>query len=890
VHDATVNGPRWLAFVAVALALGSCSASAPKTGAPAVSAPAARDPDPPAFRLPGEVRPTRYRLELTIDPSTKQASGSIAIDVSVGRPAPAIWLHADPAVAITSARVGGAGVRTVRKGDLLGLVGDHRAGPTTIELAFTAPIDHARSRGIYAENEAGVAYAYTFFEAIDARRAFPCFDEPGFKTPWTLVLRVKKDHVALANTAIASEAAEGDWKRVEFVESKPLPTYLVAFIVGPFEVIDGGVGGRAKTKIQFAVPKGRSGELAWARDVTPRVVTALEDYFDMAYPWGKLDVAVVPRYWGTMEHPGIVAMGQPLTLIRPEQMTRARKQRYANILAHELAHYWFGDYVTMRWWDDAWLNESLGQWMDLIITNAVEPSWRVMDSRPESSQFAMTMDEALATKPIRRPVRTREQIEESFDSSIVYAKGASVTRMLEAWLGPDKWRDFIRAYMAKHAWGNASAEDLFAMLRDKLGQPAEQVMRSFIEQPGVPVISFELACDVGAVKLRQTRSLPLGHTDPAKPLWHVPVCFRYGTSTASHETCTVVASAEVSVPITGCPSWLVPNRDARGYYRSALDTKLVQPLFDTRSPLYGQAKPTPVEKMMTVADLRSAVNRGELPIDQLLALAPRVVHDSDPLVARTAVIATSFPADALDDNLYQLARGWLDRLYGPSARRLRWQRLSGDSDEKHQLRIQLLPRVARHDSRLGLEAERLADRWLKERKGLPDDLVDAALAVAAYRGKAPLFDRYLDAAKVAKDRTEQARLLGALGGFIDPVLAKRALELVLGTQFDLRDTRGIFFRMIYQRETRDLALDFVEKHIGALLPRMRDDEASWFMTAIASAFCDPERRKRAADLVLPRASKIGGAEAAVRRGLEKSDQCIAELARQLPDLQAFLKK
>jgi aminopeptidase N len=869
------------------MALVACSSPASKLSGPAVSGPL---PNPPSFRLSSDVRPKRYQLELTIDPSAKQVTGSIAIDVAVGKPAPAIWLHADPSITITHARAGGREARVERKDDFIGIGADHRTGMTTLELGFTAPIDHERSRGIYAEQDAGATYAYTYFQPFDARRAFPCFDEPGFKSPWTIVLNVKPDHVALGNAPIVSERVHGNVKRVELAPTKPLPTYLVAFIVGPFNLIDGGVAGRGKTKIQFAVPHGRGHELAWAINVTPRVVAALEDYFDMAYPWDKLDVAVVPRYWGTMEHPGLVAMGQPLTLIRPDQQTRERKQHYANILAHELAHYWFGDYVTMRWWDDAWLNESFATWMDMVVTNTVEPKWRYSEDRTTLSGFAMAMDETLSAQPIRRPVRSREAIEESFDAAIIYYKGASVVRMLEAWLGPDKWRELVLAYLAKHAWGTASSEDLFGVLRDKLGQPAELVMRSFIEQPGVPVITFEPRCDLGMVVLRQRRSLSLGQTDPATPLWHVPVCFRYGDATSSHETCTVVESAEASTPVQTCPTWLVPNRDARGYYRSSVDLKLVQPLLDPRSTHARVGKAIATERMMIIADLRAAVNRGELTIDQLLALVPAVINDADPKVALAATEAASFRADALDENLYQLARGWLDKAFGPTARRLRWTRSTYDSDERHDLRRHLLPWMARTDANLGATAERLADRWVQDRKGVPDDLVDGILDVAALRGGATRFDRYLEAAKTAIDRTEQARLIGALGGFTDPALAKRALELMLGTELDLRETKSIFTRMISRRETRDVALDFLDKHIGALLPRLRDDEATWLMGHVAGAFCDPERQRRAAGILLPRVAKISGARAAVTRGLEKSEQCIAELARQLPDLQAFLKK
>jgi aminopeptidase N len=318
------------ALVAVSVVVG-CSAPSPKPVEPAkpVVSTTAADPKPPAFRLPGDVVPIRQRIELTIKPGEPRASGTIHIDATVVKPTRVVWLNATE-VTVHDATLGGKPARVIAgTADAIGLAvdSDLPAGPIAIEAAFGAGIDGERSRGMYSALDGNDAYVYTFFEPIDARRAFPCFDEPNFKIPWTLVFHVPEHDVALGNAAVASETPEANaMKRVELAETKPLPSYLVAFVVGPFDVVDDGTAGRAKTPVRFVVPKGHDKELRFAKEITPRVVAALEDYFDMAYPFGKLDVAVVPRYWGTMEHPGIVAMGQPLTLIKPEQETRERKE------------------------------------------------------------------------------------------------------------------------------------------------------------------------------------------------------------------------------------------------------------------------------------------------------------------------------------------------------------------------------------------------------------------------------------------------------------------------------------------------------------------------------------------------------------------------------------
>jgi aminopeptidase N len=895
--------------VAVALvamiACSSPSKPAPSAAQPAGPTPApavqsgSRDPAPPALRVPGDVRPSRYALDLTIVPERDAVPGVVKIDASIVRPTRVVWLNATD-LKIGQAKLNAQPARVIAGGeDFIGLTLDREleAGPLAIEIAFTATIERTKSRGIYTEREGADTYAYTFFEAIDARRAFPCFDEPEYKVPWQLTFHVQKDHVALANAAVTRETDEpGGMKRVELAESKPLPSYLVAFVVGPFELVDGGLAGRVKTPIRFIIPKGRAGELHWAKEVTPRVVAALEDYFAMDYPYGKLDVAVVPRYWGTMEHPGIVAMGQPLTLIRPDQETRSRKKHYANILAHELAHYWFGDIVTMQWWDDTWLNESMGTWMDMIITDTVEPAWRHRDERVALATQAMESDEALATQAIRQPVTTRDGIGASFDNGITYFKGASVMRMFEAYVGPTKWRDAIRAYIRAFEFRNATADDLLRTIHDRLEPKIETAMRTFLEQPGVPHIRAELACKAGEqpeLVLHQTRALPAGVQDTTpQRTWHVPVCVRYGDKQAS-TACTLLDRATARLALDGakgCPTWWLLNADANGYYRSSVDPVIAKALLTPTSAIAKVARPTTAEKSMLVADLRAMVDRDELAFDQLLALTPLIAADPDEKTALAAFEAASFRADVLDDALYAKARKFKLRTFGPVAKKLGWARARTDSDERHEVRRAFVPAVADQDPTLSKQAVTLADRWLRDRTGVDDEMVDGVLRIAARTGNQARFDKMIAAVKQARDRTEQQRLLRALGSFKDPAIATLALELVSGTELDLRDTLAILYTVAFTRETRKLGLAFITEHIDDLLGRMRDDEAGWFLGALASGFCTAEHRQAMAELVTPRAAKFSGAAAVVKRGLEQSEQCIENAERQLPAIKRFLDR
>lgn len=857
---------------------------------------AASKPTPPTFRLPAGVRPTRYALDLKIVPAAPTFSGTVAIDLQLDAPTSLVWLNA------TELTIDGSEVRAGRDVQAAtvvpgapGYVGFSVARPVgkgaaQLFVRFSGKLDADRSRGLYRVSEGpgpDDSYAYTFFEPIDARRAFPCFDEPAFKVPWQLTLHVKQHHVALANAKVAAERPEPDgMKAVTMQESKPLPSYLVALVVGPFELIDGGRAGRGQTPIRFIVPRGRGAETRYARAVTPRIVDELEKFFAMPFPYDKLDVAVVPRYWGTMEHPGIVAIGQPLALIKQADEGLQRQQSYANITIHELAHYWFGDYVTCRFWNDVWLNESLGSWADGKVTDALEPGWKFSLGRDVGGmQRAMAADGQPTVQKIRLPVETADAIQSSFDNEITYAKGQAVLHMIEHWVGEPRFLQAIRKYLSAHAWGNADANDFFAALRTELGAEAASVMQSLVEQPGVPIVSAAQRCDGGKARitLTQKRFFTAGD-QPSAQVWHLPVCMKWDGG----RSCVLLDAPVKEVSLPACPRWLLLNEDGAGYYHSRLDVPTLTAL--------RAAFPTalnPRERAQLAADVAAEASQGTLPLGAALDLLPVLLADADLRVYRQGVslLWELHPRELSDAQHAAFGRA-VSRLLGERARLIGWAPSKEEDPETTNVRPMLLGMMVRFagDKAVIAQAQARASGWLTDRRSVAPDMVVPVLSLAARGSGDKFFEQLLAAARQSADRRERTLLLGTLGAFIDPQLNQRALALVAGKEFDLRDVLGIVHRSLSARETRAATWTFLQQHFDELVARMRDDESLQLFSGVPAAFCDSAHRRQIESFLTPRASKHAGAAQALADGLAASMTCEAALSRNRDAITAFLSR
>lgn len=556
----------------------------------------AAEPSYPKGQLPAGVAPTHYALELTILPDQPGFSGKAVIDVKLDRPASEIWLHGREIkvseVKVTDAKgsTQTAAWNEIPNSDGVAKVTVPKAvsGTAQVSIVYTAAFNRALE-GLYRSDEDGQSYAYTQMEPIDARRAFPSFDEPRFKTPYDVTLTVRAAHTAIANTPqIKEESAAGGLKRVTFATTQPLPTYLIAFAVGPFDVVEWAP--MPKTAIRDRVVplrgitvKGKGEQIKYALSHTAGLLTALEQYFGTPYPFEKLDIiAALDFSAGAMENAGAIVYRESLMLMDEKSPVNV-KRSYAMVHAHEMSHQWFGDLVTPAWWNDIWLNESFASWMEEKATVAWDPKGEYGRLSLSDSLGAMNRDSNNNARQISQPIASNDDIQNAFDG-ITYEKGNGVLAMFEHYYGRENFRKGVQLHLARHAHGTATAADFFGAIaeanNDAKGVAA---FRSFLDQPGVPMVDAELDCSAApAVKVSQSRYMQYGGATDAtrRQQWKIPVCIAAGDapngkSGGRTETCTLLEERTARIPLknASCPAWIMPNSDGAGYMRFSLTKK-----------------------------------------------------------------------------------------------------------------------------------------------------------------------------------------------------------------------------------------------------------------------------------------------------------------------------
>jgi alanyl aminopeptidase len=858
---------------------------------------------PPTLRLPDTVAPTSYRVDLKLDPTSQTFSGFIAIQVDVKQGQNVIWLNGiDLTISDAMLKSGGKtlNAKPVSGGtDFIGLQfdSDVPAGNAELDIHYSGKVRQQDTSGVFHMSENGVDYLFTQFESTDARAAFPCFDEPSYKVPWQLSLNVPASEVAVSNTPVVNEENKGDRKVFQFKQTKPLPSYLVAFAVGQFDFVPAGTAGRNHYPVRIVTPKGHAEDAKYAAEITSTILDRLENYFGIPFPYEKSDQLAIPVTFGfgAMENAGLVTYAQTILLGNPKRDTITRQRECASVEAHELAHQWFGDFVTTAWWNDIWLNEAFATWTEQKIIAEWKPEWDTRTEDVYSKLYAEREDSLISARKVRQEIVSKNDISNAFDA-ITYQKGAAVIGMFEHWVGSKEFQAGVHSYLEQHAFKNATAPEFLAAIAAHSSRPVEQPFSSFLNQAGVPMVSVALDCknqSQPVLHMSQQRFLPLGAQSSGTQTWQIPVCVRYGSGDSGQSACTLLSqpSSDWSIKGNGCPTWVEANDNAVGYYRVDYSHNLLNSVTEGNVEQRLNA-PERVDFMGNAEALSTA---GKLPEGDALGLIPRFHNDPERYVVESALsVALSVRSNLVPEDLMPNYQRFLRHNFDERARQLGWTPKPDEPDNVRLLRPDLVPAMATTagDEQLADEGKKLAQQWLDNPDSINPNMVSAVLDTGAYYGDQGLFEKYLAAFKKTNDLHEQQRLIRALAGFRNPVAIKTGMEDVVSGDINFMKGLPLLFAGQGQMSTRDMALDFMEAHfdqISAKRPTGGGFDAGAYFPQVGASYCSAEREQKLKTFFEPRMEKFSGGPRSLAQVLESINDCIAEKQAQQPSVEQFLK-
>ena len=904
---------------ALSLAIVACqnSAGTSDVAADAKSGDIFRVDEIPHAQLPGNVVPQSYRIDMKMDPDADTMSGTVWIKVNIKKPTTKIWLHgkhmtvnnaiiayskSDDRFPITFTELPAAEAPS-GIAYLTSSAGVLPAGEATISLDYETPFNQALNSA-YQVKRGGEGYIVTQFEPLGAREAFPSFDEPKYKVPFTLSITAPESDFVYANTPEigTSTTAEG-WIKHDFATTRPLPTYLVAFGAGPYDVNDfGDIPPNSVRKTPLAqrgiTAKGSGDEIAFGLKGTEAILTALEEYFGTPYPYEKLDIIAAPEYaFGAMENPGAIVYREYLLLL-DEDAPLSQKRSYARVHAHELAHQWFGNLVTPVWWEDIWLNEAFATWMGNKSLTLWKPDGDFDRVTLNASLEAMHLDSLAGTRKVREPLSRSENVMDQFDA-ITYRKGGGVLSMFESYLGEDAFQKGVRLHMERYADGVATGDDFFKSIAEGSGNPdVVSAMKSFVDQPGLPRISGELACwqdESTFVEFTQARYAPLGskvksHVDPdmGNGGWEIPVCLKYSRAGEVKKMCYLHNSTRQRTTLSKACNvdWIMPNSDGAAYYRFNVYAKNPDTLPKDISVLNTREQLSALDSLQASYDAGQLESADYVEWLETFAISPQYDVASSAASAISALrnvlpapdnkdfarlITDSFGArynaikgqDTVEDNLLSPTLAAL--LTGPGA------------DEKLQAEF-----AAKGAKYLGLDgkvnkkaaAQNMLSRALREvAKARPEQAKSALLSIVK-----------------SGSAFEKGAALGALGSITDADIAAQLREAALS------DTDGMTGRQAGSLIAVMMSNDAVQGDTWEWLKLNFDEFATTRIADVRrpgmpnyARFCSLEKRDEAEAFFKSKAALMPGYERNLAQSLERIELCAALRSAKGEELASALK-
>ena len=780
-----------------------------------------------AVVLPETARPSKYRIKLQPDLKNFTFDGEQSVDLLILEATSTIVLNSiDLEISNTTLHANGttltsksvtidkdAETATLDFGETI------QPGDARLEMVFTGELNDKLMgfyRSEYTSQDGETRYlATTQFEPTDARRAFPCWDEPAKKATFEVTLVFSDEYQAVSNTPVVEEAFPGPGlKSVRFAETPIMSTYLLVFIVGNLTSIkeraDGG------TTVGVWTTPGKEDQASFALDTSVKLLSYFNEYFGIPYPLPKLDHIAIPDFAaGAMENWGAVTYRETALLVDPDNSSAGTRQRVAEVIAHEMAHMWFGDLVTMEWWDDLWLNESFASWMGNKAVDWLFPEWEMWTQFVNmDTNRALSLDGLKNSHPIEQAVKNPAEVSQLFDA-ISYSKGASVIRMLENFLGEESFRKGLNRYLSSHMYDNARTEDLWSALETESGRPVTAIMDSWVKQMGYPVLQVESDRTGGQTTLSVTQERfvydrLLGDTEPDSDsdneVWRVPV----SASQGSEESAVTVMDGrqtQIDVPGSG-DGWVKLNPLQTGFFRVNYSTEDWQRLVPAIESLELHA----TDRLGVQNDAYALSRAGLLPVTQFLSLAQAYKNEGDASVwSDLASNLRDIEQLISDEAIHPAYQGFAREIFGPAARKIGWEPKSGEGHLDALLRSTVLSQAGSyHDPDVTAQASERFQKYLQDRETLAPDLRGVVFALAAQSGGKDVYDQIWGLEGETDLAEEKIRLLMSLTRFQRPELLNSTLADSLSAKVRSQDSITLVAGVAANPKGRDLAWEFVK--------------------------------------------------------------------------------
>jgi puromycin-sensitive aminopeptidase len=821
------------------------------------SSPIALDP----YRLPRHVVPIRYDLRLEPDLAAARFAGQETITLRIHRPTSDIVLNTielDIASAQIEGVTGLARQATItldasRQRCHLTFTEPLAPGLWKLAIAFRGTLND-KLRGFYRstyKDEHGVTHslAATQFEATDARRAFPCWDEPDFKAVFATTLVVDPALTAVSNSAIAAETLAGGKKVVRFADTMKMSTYLVAFIVGRIEPTEPVMIGRTPLRL-WAIP-GKGHLARFGQEIAAASLSFFESYYGIPYPGDKLDLLAIPDFAsGAMENLGAITYRETALLVDRQSATHGELERVADVVAHENAHMWFGDLVTMSWWNGLWLNEAFATFMEMLAVDTWKPEWKRWDSFGVSRAAAFSVDGLHSTRPIEYPVQAPKDAEAMFDV-LTYEKGASVLRMLEQHIGPTVFRDGVRDYLHAHAYGNADTKDLWVSLGKIAKQPVPELMDGWIFQPGYPLITAELRAGEELVITQQRFTyLP----NPSPGTWQIPLQVQVTAKGKANTSRILLTEMNTIVPLPHDWQSVLINEEGHGFYRVRYAPALLDRILNT-----GIDRLAATERFNLINDAWATTVAGFMPLTDYLDLTARFIAERDKNVWAVLLDSFSFLNRIITVEDRPALEAFVRGRIGPVIADLGWIPRSGESELTKQMRGELIGTQGRlgNDPAIQQRAAELYRTYRNDATAVDPNIVPSLVSILAHTGDATRYEEFDERFRTATTPQEERRYLFSLAAFQPTALLERTLARTISGEIRTQDAPFLVSAILGNVYGRELAWAFVKSNwekMDQLFPKQGLRRMCGGIVSLAT----PELERDVRDFFTTRKIDLGG--------------------------------